>query len=122
MAHFSNYLYPSFLWGTNSPQILSRQKQMYCKIIDLLNTVIRTIVIRRWREESDGGMWIWQRGVGNWSSVWRGEREREREMVENMPTFRYLGRPLDQTDDDWPAVRWNIMHARSVWGIPGMLL
>ena len=25
--------------------------------------------------------------------------------VENVPTFRYMGRPLDQTDNNWPAVR-----------------
>ena len=31
--------------------------------------------------------------------------------LEGVATFRYLGRPLDQTDDDWPAVRWNIMRA-----------
>ena len=24
--------------------------------------------------------------------------------MENVPTFQYLGRPLDQTDDNWPAV------------------
>ena len=29
-------------------------------------------------------------------------------------TFRYLGRPLDHTDDNWMAVRRNIMRARSV--------
>ena len=38
------------------------------------------------------------------------------ERVENVPTFRYLGRPLDQMDDDCPAMRRNIMRARSVWG------
>ena len=44
------------------------------------------------------------------------------ERVENVRTFRYLGRPLDQTDDDWTAVRRNIMRARSVWGRLGTLL
>ena len=34
--------------------------------------------------------------------------------VEIVPTFQYLGRPLDQTNDDWTAVRQNIMRARSV--------
>ena len=33
-----------------------------------------------------------------------------------MATFRYLGIPLDQTDDDEPAVRLNIMNTRAVWG------
>ena len=36
------------------------------------------------------------------------------ERVDNMMTSRYLQRPLDQTDDDWTAVRWNIMRARLV--------
>ena len=44
------------------------------------------------------------------------------EIVENVPTFQYLGRPLDQTDDDWPDVLHNIMRARSVWGRLGALL
>ena len=42
--------------------------------------------------------------------------------VENVPTLRYLVRPLDQTDDDWTAVRQNIMRARLVWGTLGTLL
>ena len=36
--------------------------------------------------------------------------------VENVTTFRYLERPLDQTYDDWPDVWRNITRARSVWG------
>ena len=36
--------------------------------------------------------------------------------VEGVAKFRYLGRTLDQTDDDCPAVRRNIMRASSVWG------
>ena len=36
--------------------------------------------------------------------------------VETVPTFRYLGLPLDQMDDDWPAVCQNIMRARSICG------
>ena len=42
--------------------------------------------------------------------------------VENVPTFRYLGKPLDQKDDDWPDVWRNIMHARLVWGGLGTLI
>ena len=42
--------------------------------------------------------------------------------VEGGATFRYLGRPIYQTYDDWPAVRRNIMCARSVWGRLGTLL
>ena len=48
--------------------------------------------------------------------------EEEDERVENLPTFQYLGRPLDQTDDDWTAVRKNIMCARSVLGNLGTVL
>ena len=44
------------------------------------------------------------------------------ERVQNETTFRYLGSPLDQTDDDWTAMRRNIMRARSVWGRLGTLL
>ena len=47
-------------------------------------------------------------------SLYRGGEGDER--VENVTTFQYLGRPLDQTDDDWPAVQRNITRARSVWG------
>ena len=42
--------------------------------------------------------------------------------MENVPTFQYRGRTLDQTDDDCPAVRQNIMRSRSVWGRLGKLL
>ena len=44
------------------------------------------------------------------------------ERVDNVPTFGYLGRTLDQMDDDWTAVRRNIMFARSVWGRLGTLI
>ena len=30
--------------------------------------------------------------------------------------FRYLGRVLTETDDDWPAVPGNIRKARAIWG------
>ena len=39
-----------------------------------------------------------------------------------MTKLRYLGRPLDQTDDNWPAVRRNIIRTRSVWGRLGTLI
>ena len=64
-------------------------------------------------------MWIWHRGVGKLSSVWRGGGGVR---VENVTTFRYLVRTLDQTDDDCPSVQRNIMRERSVWGILGKLL
>ena len=30
--------------------------------------------------------------------------------------FKYLGRVLTNTDDDWPAVAGNIRKARASWG------
>ena len=50
------------------------------------------------------------------------EGEEGDERVENVPTFRYMGRPIDQTDDDWTAVHRNIMRSRLVWGRLGTLL
>ena len=44
------------------------------------------------------------------------------ERVEKLLTLRYLGRTLDQTDDDCPAVRQKIIRVRSVWGRLGKLL
>ena len=42
--------------------------------------------------------------------------------MENVAIFKYLGRTIDQTDDDWPGVRRNIIRARLVWGGLGTLL
>ena len=39
-----------------------------------------------------------------------------REPMEVMLEFRYLGRLLTATDDDWPAVAGNIKKARRSWG------
>ena len=44
------------------------------------------------------------------------------ERVEGVAMFWYLGRPLDQMDDDWMVVRRKIIRARSVWGRLGILL
>ena len=33
-----------------------------------------------------------------------------------MAQFKYLGRPLYQTDNDWTEVRQNIKQAHKVWG------
>ena len=33
-----------------------------------------------------------------------------------MKEFRYLGRILTSTDDDWPAVARNLQKARAIWG------
>ena len=35
-------------------------------------------------------------------------------LVERVEEFKYMGRPLDQTDDDWPEVWQNIMRTRLV--------
>ena len=43
-------------------------------------------------------------------------------MVEGVETFKYLGRPLDQTDDDFPVIIQNIMCDRTVWGRLGKLI
>ena len=42
---------------------------------------------------------VWGNGV---QYVWGGEGD---ERVENVTIFQYLGRPLDQTDDDCQALR-----------------
>ena len=36
--------------------------------------------------------------------------------LESVPAFRYLGRPLTSTDDDWPALYRNLSKARKRWG------
>ena len=36
--------------------------------------------------------------------------------MEAVSEFRYLGRLLTATDDDWPAVAGNIRKARVSWG------
>ena len=35
--------------------------------------------------------------------------------LETVHTFRYLGRPLSTTDNDWPALYWNLAKARQRW-------
>ena len=42
--------------------------------------------------------------------------------MEVVANFKYLGFPLDQMDNDWPAVWRNIMCARSLWWRLGALL
>ena len=38
------------------------------------------------------------------------------EQMRAVTEFRYLGRVLTDTDDDWPAVAGNIWKARVIWG------
>ena len=39
-----------------------------------------------------------------------------------MGIFKYLGRPLDRSDNDWTKVHRNIRKALQVWGRLGNLL
>ena len=36
--------------------------------------------------------------------------------MQSVKEFRYLGRILTSTDDDWPAVARNLQKARATWG------
>ena len=38
------------------------------------------------------------------------------ELVEGVVKFKYMGCPLDQTEDDWPSVRRNVKRVWRVWG------
>ena len=42
--------------------------------------------------------------------------------IEGVGSFKYLGRILDQSDDDWPSVLQNVGKARRVWSQLGKLL
>ena len=44
------------------------------------------------------------------------------EQMRAVTEFRYLGRVLTDTDDDWPAVAGNIRKARAIWGRLGRVL
>ena len=50
--------------------------------------------------------------MGKLSSVWKGGEVDGR--VEGMEIFEFLGSPIDQTNDDWTAVRHNIMRVSLV--------
>ena len=49
-------------------------------------------------------------------------REDESEFIEGVVIFKYLGRSLDWSDDDWSAVRRNIRKAHQVWIRLGKIL
>ena len=42
-------------------------------------------------------------------------REDEVEFIDGLDTLKYLGRMLDRSDDNWPAVRRNFGKAPQVW-------
>ena len=48
--------------------------------------------------------------------------EDEAECIERVENFKYLGRMLDQSDNDWPEVRQNVGKACQVWSRIGKLL
>ena len=48
--------------------------------------------------------------------------EDEAECIEGVETFKYLGRILDRSDNDWPAVLCNIGKAHRVCKRMGKLL
>jgi hypothetical protein len=35
--------------------------------------------------------------------------------IERVKEFKYLGRVLDESDDDWPALQSNLKKAREKW-------
>ena len=41
--------------------------------------------------------------------------EEESEFIEGVELFKYLGRLLDRSDDNWPAVLQNIRKLHQVW-------
>ena len=58
------------------------------------------------------------------------EARRAREVVfsacgaplESVSSFKHLGRPLTSTDDDRPALHWNLSKARKRWGTVSRVL
>ena len=44
------------------------------------------------------------------------------ECIEGVETFKYLGRILDRSDDNWLAVLQNVSKVRRVWNRLGELL
>ena len=43
-------------------------------------------------------------------------------LVEGVLQFKYLGRPMDQTDENCPAVWQNVKWVRKVWGGLGKIM
>ena len=48
--------------------------------------------------------------------------EEEAEYIEGVDTFKYLGRMLDWSDNNWTAVFRNVRKVRQVWKCLGKLL
>ena len=51
--------------------------------------------------------------------LYRGEGD---DMAEPVEDFKYIGRPMDQTENYWTATKRKIMRVRTVWGRLGRLL
>ena len=43
-------------------------------------------------------------------------------LVEGVANFKYLGRQMDHTDDEWLALQWNVKWVRRVWGVSLLML
>ena len=48
--------------------------------------------------------------------------EDKSECIKGVETFKYLGQVLDRSDNDWPAVFWDVGKALRVWSRIGKLL
>ena len=48
--------------------------------------------------------------------------EEEEERIKGVKVFRYFGRMLDWSDENWPAVPCSIRKAHHVWGRLGKVL
>ena len=48
--------------------------------------------------------------------------EDEAECIERVENFKYLGRMLDQSENDWPEVCRNVGKAIRVWSRLGKML
>ena len=44
------------------------------------------------------------------------------EPLESVTQFRYLGRPITFSDDDWPAIHHNLTRARKQWAMVSQVL
>ena len=86
-------------------------------------------LIKHWRTAhyfKNTEMWLICRDVGVVSQCLEMElrlnREEEEETMERVELFKYLGRPLYQSDNDWLVVRRNIRKENQVWSRLGVIL
>ena len=71
-------------------------------------------------------IWIILRDVEVWSRCLEMElsftREDGEDIIEGVALFKYLGRPLEQSDDDWSEVTGKTRKEHQVWGRLGVIL